>query len=163
MVSDDTNLVWSSADVALKTCQKSQCVQQSLVSTGLTQANAVALYAGVAYVADLGGANPGTGSISSCPLSSTSCVAGNFVSGITRPGALAVDGSGVYWSSPEPGDGAAPTYGLYTCPLAGCPASGPRELVANQPGGMGIVTTYANLVYFTIGNNGYSIMAVAKP
>jgi hypothetical protein len=163
MASDGTNLAWTSSGQILKTCTKANCVQQDLVSSGLSRAYEVALHGGYAYTIDLGPTNTGTGAITKCSLSSASCTAGTFAHGLTTNGSMAVDDTGVYWAGPESADASDMNAAIYTCPLAGCPGGVPNVLVNGQVGAVSSIVLTEKLVYFVRGTYANEIAAVAKP
>jgi hypothetical protein len=168
MVSDGTHLVWISGSIGLKVCTKANCHAQVLIPSGFASSNDLVLHDGVAYVADNAELGTQTGSITACPITATSCTVGNVAKGVPVAGGIAVDDSGIYWVgdvTEDAGSNTTETLGtIYTCPLTGCPASGPSVVIDGQVGGVGFLAVYGSQIYFTGGGSGSpNVMAIAKP
>ena len=168
MISDGTHLVWISGSIGLKVCTKANCHPQVLIPSGFASSNDLVLHNGVAYVADNAELGTQTGSITSCSITATSCTVGNIAKGVPVAGGIAVDDSGVYWvgdDTIDAGNNTSATLGtIYTCPLTGCPASGPQVVIDGQVGGVGYIAVYGSQIYFTGGGSSSpNVMAIAKP
>jgi hypothetical protein len=81
------------------------------------------------------------GAVKSCPVAG--CSGGPLVYATQQndPSGIVVDGQNVYWGTraTSPDAGASPLGGIWSCPLAGCPSSGPTKLApASHPYGLAV-------------------------
>ncbi len=137
--------------MSLKTCTVPVCSSVTTLTANLASAESLTLDTSNAYWAANAGGMTGQGSVQACPL--MGCVGGprTIASGLTQPGGVTVDATGVYFTE-SPSTGSV----IERCPLAGC-TSAPELVLATTAR---MLLGDATSLYFTDANG--DILRLAK-